>query len=73
VYCAGTEPIPSRGAIAATRRQGLKTCQQAGDRRVSASGSGQGPRAPCANSVADKVVTPSVRWMVTDAELHYYK
>jgi hypothetical protein len=64
---------PSRDVAATAKRQGLKRCHQARDRRVGASDSRQGPRAPRANSVADKVTMSSGRWMVTDAELHFYK
>jgi hypothetical protein len=31
-HCAGTKPVPSGGAAAAARRQGLKRCHQAHDR-----------------------------------------
>jgi hypothetical protein len=73
VHCAGTDLVPSGDAAAAARRRGLKRCQHTHNRHVSASDSRQGPRAPRANSVVDKVATPSVRWMMTDAELHCYK
>jgi hypothetical protein len=53
------KPVPSGDASTAARGQGLKRCHQARDRRVSASSSGQGPRAPRANSAADKVATPA--------------
>jgi hypothetical protein len=73
VHCAGTKLVPSGDAAVAARKQGLKWCQQTHGRHVSASGCGQEPRAPRANSVEDKVVMPSVRCMVTDVELHCYK
>jgi hypothetical protein len=60
MHCVCTELVPSRD-VAAARRRRLKRCQQTHNRRVSASGSGQEPRAPRGNSVADKVATPSVR------------
>jgi hypothetical protein len=50
VHCVGTEPVPSGDAAATARRRGLKRCQQTHDKCVSASSSGQGPRAPRANS-----------------------
>jgi hypothetical protein len=72
-YCAGTEPIPSRGSAATTRRQRLKRCHPARDRRVSDFGSGQRPRAPRANSVADNVVALAGGRAATMIELQCYK
>jgi hypothetical protein len=60
-HCAGTKPVLSEDAAAAARRHGLKRCHQTRDRYVSASSNGQGPRAPCANNVADKVAMPAGR------------
>jgi hypothetical protein len=50
--------------------QKLKSCHQAGDRRVSAPGSRQGPRAPRGNSVADKDATPAEVQTTSKAKLH---
>jgi hypothetical protein len=53
-----TGHAPSRHAATVSLRQKLKSCHQARDRRINASGSRQRPRAPRGNSVADKDATP---------------
>jgi hypothetical protein len=61
MHYAGRELAPSEDTAAVARRRRLKRCQQTHGRRVSASGSGQEPCAPRANSIANKVAAPSVR------------